>query len=155
VNGAFAFSAVTPDTVDNIVIRKKEKSVSLKKSLDGWKIGDKPAKAAQVVGLLETVNSLKIEDIVSKNSANQAAFGVDDSSAAELMFLSQDKTILSMKVGNSGPNVDTLYARPVKGDEVYLLSGPLTQFLRYEPGDWQEIVTTTPTTTPKKIPSAK
>jgi hypothetical protein len=138
------------DAVNGIVIKKGQDQVTLLRDQGTWKVNGKNASAGVVKALLESFKALEFSDVVSKNPANFASYGVDDASGY-LVALKEGNNELSMYVGNAAGIQQTFYIRKNGQDSVYVAKGTVPQQVTTTESSWLE----TPAATPTAIPTAQ
>ncbi len=116
--------SMSAGAIESIVIRKGEKSVELSKRDGAWYLVE-PVQAAADTGiasrLLNQLENLRIESVVSSRSDRYARFQVDSSSATFFAF--DGPTRLAFWIGKTGPDFQSRYIRFDGDERVYLANG--------------------------------
>jgi len=86
-----------------------------------------PADSALVQIAIEKITSLKKNELISENPANQSSFEVDSASgmSVEIYVTGKDSPAGVLRIGKSGPAWNSNYVRLMGTDAVYLIPGGL------------------------------
>ncbi len=132
---------IQPDRVTGLRITKPgSPAVAIERVAGAWRIqspGDYRANEQVVTGVLETLDSLALVDVVSTNPAKRGTFQVD-STGTRVQVLEGEKTVLDVVVGKSSPDFSHTYLRPEGGDEVYRADGMLSYNFNKRVDDWRD-----------------
>jgi hypothetical protein len=97
------------------------------------------ADAAAVDKLLEIVTGLKAETIVSKNPKNFDQYEVTDQKGLDVRLADSDnRSLASLYVGKSGPDIFSTYVRVKDSDKVVLVGSILKTAFEKELKDWRD-----------------
>lgn len=133
--------SVHPDRVTGLRITKPGSPVvAIERVAGAWRIqspAEYRANEQVVTGVIETLDSLALVDVVSTNPAKRGTFQVD-STGTRVQVLEGDKTVLDVIVGKSSPDFSHTYLRPEGGDEVYRADGMLTYNFNKRVDDWRD-----------------
>lgn len=135
---AIDFSVYTKDSVSEFSIAKEgEEDKVFKKEDSGWKINGYKASNEEVFKFLENVSSLKVGNVVSKNSENFSNFGLDNASAYKVTFNlnGAENTFL---IGNFGSIANTFYMRKKDANEIYEATGSIRALMSQSLSFWRE-----------------
>jgi len=101
------------------------KSAIIVKNADQWQLADQnnyPADSELINNILETLNTVKITETVSKNPDNYSRFDLVEGKAIRVkMSDSNNNELYNILIGKAGPNFFDSYAKMNDGNSVYLL----------------------------------
>lgn len=131
------FSAFTKDATGKTVIAKKGEERKVLERKDGvWMIDTFEAAPKTVDTFFDSVTSLKVGALVSKNKNNFSGFGVGEE-GYEVTFSASGKED-SFVIGSRGPSLGSFYARKKDGVNVYLVEGKLPDTLSQTVSFWRD-----------------
>ncbi len=131
------FSVFTQDATGKIVIAKQGEEKKVLERKDGvWMIDVFEAAPKTVDTFFDSVTSLKVGALVSKNKDNFSGFGVGEDGYA-VTFSAGGKES-SFMIGSRGPSLGSFYARKKDGVNVYLVDGKLTDTVSQAVSFWRD-----------------
>jgi len=137
------FSGFQKDAVSSIIISSPEKGrVDLVKKPKGWQVtADNETFAADkkpIDKVLETVASMKIRSVVSRNPKNFEPFEVTEGKAIEVqMDDASQNTLAALHVGKSGPDIFSTYVSKKGSDQVVLVNAILKTVFEQDLKAWR------------------
>lgn len=133
------FSVFTKDNTGKIVIVKQGEEKKVLERKDGvWMIDTFEAAPKTVDTFFDSMKSLKVGALVSKNKNNFSGFGVGDEGYEVTFFENAKET--SFVIGSSGSSFGSFYARKKDGANVYLVEGKLSDTLSQAVSFWRDKV---------------
>ncbi len=130
-----------PDKVTKLRIEKPGgEKVEIGRVAGAWRIevpGDYRASEPVVSGVLKTLQSLALSDVVSTNPAKRGIYQVD-STGTRVQVLEGESTVLDVVVGKSSPDFAHTYVRRHDQDPVYRADGMLAYNFNKRVDDWRD-----------------
>lgn len=130
------FEGVDADGVSEARILRPTDTIRLTRNGDAWRANGFQADSGSVARFFEALRDAETGDLVATNPANHERMGVSADSARTLELDVGDST-RSMLFGHDGPRPNTVYARQIGSDEVYLVESGLPSHLRRQLDDWR------------------
>lgn len=131
------FSELTKDDTGKVVIVKKGEEKKILERKDGvWMIDVFEAAPKTMDVFFDSVKSLKVGALVSKNKNNFSGFGVGEE-GYEVTFSASGKED-SFVIGSSGSSFGSFYARKKDGANVYRVEGKLPDTLSQPVSFWRD-----------------
>ncbi len=128
--------------IDKIeVINPRGESVTLEKQNDVWNI-TKPIvykASAQVIDeVLNGLQEVMVDGVVTSDVSQQKAFGVVDSTAANIRMYSKGKTVLDVLIGRFTPDLSHTYMRDRGSKDITMWRGIFPRMINRELDNWRD-----------------
>ena len=125
--------------VDRITLQRASDTVDLVKTAAGdWTVNGHAASASAVEDWLAALADASAgSGLAARSATSHARMGVDSVKGRRVQFLSGDRTLVDLVVGNRG-RVGTGYVRPAETDEVYQIRGALPRLADRGVNDWRD-----------------
>lgn len=137
----FGFTSKLPDRVTTFSITRADGTkINLTKDSGIWKVNKKyAADSSSVSAFLKALSEARSSGIVSRNSANKAAYGLDDKTAITLSLTTKSGSPKVYKVGSKGPVYFSFYIAKDNSDDVYLMEKSKARgMLEYSLNEWRD-----------------
>lgn len=111
--------------------------VVLTSGADGWQVAGHKVDDVQLTELLEDINSLTIDSLVSSNPDNFDTYEASDSSPTVVLEnnLGERQELI---LGTNASQIGTIYLRPTDEDKVYLVETNLRNQVTKTSDDWRD-----------------
>jgi hypothetical protein len=133
--------SIDPDRVTQMRISQPgTDAVAIERVAGAWRLTsplEYRAAEPMVRGVLRTLESLKLEDVVSTNPEKRGTFQVD-STGTRVQILEGDTQVLDLVIGKANPGYSHTYVRQEGRDEVYRAVGMLTYSFNKPVDDWRD-----------------
>lgn len=131
-------SKFSVDSVKKMVIANKGEDENVLSIRNGkWFIGDTEADLEKVNQLFADFSDMKVEDVVSQNSENQAKLEVTKETGIQLTFSADGGDAVFFIGGTTAPS-GTFFIRKDGIKNVYRASGTLRTMLLQSADDWKK-----------------
>lgn len=131
------FSPFTRERTEKIIITKRGQEVKiLTKENSKWNINSFDASSKAIDDFFETLKTLKVGLLVSKNPENHADLGIDDDGYALTLVKSGQET--NFIIGSRDAPAGLFYARKKDARNVYLAEGALSDMLAQSVSYWRD-----------------
>lgn len=111
--------------------------VTLNRVDQNWYVNDKLVDVEQINSLLEDLNNLQIDSVVSTNPDNFITYDATESSPY-VVLENDDSEKTQLIIGNASPQFGTIYLRPADSEEVYLVESILRQNVAKSVEQWRD-----------------
>ncbi len=133
------FSVFTKDNTGKIMIAKQGEEKKVLERKDGvWMIDTFEAAPKTVDTFFDSVKSLKVGILVSKNKNNFSGFDVGEDGYEVIFFANGKET--AFVIGSRGSSLGSFYARKKDSANVYLVDGKLLDTLSQAVSFWRDKV---------------
>ncbi len=116
------FSDLNIDEITRININSRGSEVELKKINNQWKVQDEekyfPVDEKAIDNLMNHLESMKVDEVVSENPENHVLFEVDSQGAEVKVFTDGEMPVAHFFVGKNGPDFFSTYVRLADEDRV-------------------------------------
>lgn len=137
-NAELNFSEFSESTTDKISIAKNsEEEIIISKENSVWVISGFDADQRKIDDFFETLASLNIESLVSKNPENHSNFDVTVESGF-ILTITSNNTNSSFIIGKQGATFSSFYIKAKESDNVYEVSGNLRDKLSQSITAWRD-----------------
>lgn len=145
-------STFNKNVTDKISITKNEEEEKIiTKQNNLWKINDFDASQEEIDNFFETLQSLKVKSLVSKNPDNYKNFGVTDKDGFILTLTSNNNDTIFI-IGKQGTTFNSFYAKTKESNNVYEVLGDLRDKLSQSITTWRnKTIVTIPQESIQKI----
>lgn len=134
---AFGLGDLDPERLDSVVMAQPADTVRLVRAGGRWRVGRWPADSARIEDLWRATDEADASELVARSAGNHSRLGVTDSAATHILFYAAGEPRAHLLVGTSGPSWPSVYAREPGADEVYLLTGELSNLARLGAAEWR------------------
>lgn len=126
--------------VDTIAFMQHgDSAVLVRHGSAGWRVNGSPASSSNVDELLRALDDTSNwSELAAEQPGSQAAMGVTADSGRQVRVEVQGGAGLRLITGHSTSDYSGMYVRPMGGNAVYALHGPLAGALNRELGDWRD-----------------
>ncbi len=136
---ALVLPALSPATVDQMVLVRALDSLDLVRSGTEWTVNGNPASQPAIGAFLAAAtDSTFISELVAQSEASHQRMGVDSATGHRLTFRSGGATLLDLWQGNRGPELDGFYFRRVGDPKVYLVRGQFAELSGQPADEWRD-----------------
>jgi hypothetical protein len=98
-----------------------------------------PADSASVATVLEKLDNLTTDDLISNNPAKQEVFEVDSANGVLVKIWDRNDELLgSFRIGKSGASWSTNYVRKIGSDKVYSVGGSIKSAFFSDTKRWRD-----------------
>ncbi|MEW6429387.1 MAG: DUF4340 domain-containing protein [Thermodesulfobacteriota bacterium] len=120
------FPDLAADKVNQLIIRQADKSITLTKNQDGWRIDGEesyPADPDKVKALVDKLTAMKANQVVARSASSHAQLKVaDEVNNRKVEIRGEDGTAATLLFGTA-PSHNTIHARLAAEEETYLVKG--------------------------------
>ena len=133
--------AVDTGEITRIDIAGPDDTLAIALDAGGWTVNGRPASRAAVEDVFQSLaDTAYTTELIARSAASHERLGVDTAGGGgrRVVFLSADRAVLDLRVGNPGRDFESAYVRVTGEEPTYLFRGRLASLLARGIDAWRD-----------------